>query len=391
MDAMQTNGSGVRRNRRSSWLWRQPYRNGPRVCDPQQPPHASFATGKTNIACPHSTAAARRAALQTSPLGSVNRFGSQRSSSFVLVLGRAVFVSLFLTLTCQAEWQWEADSIAWTEGTNVLWRFNYSPAEGKPFFDPLTAQDGVALTTFGPKDHPWHYGLWFSWKYINKVNYWEQDRTTGKAEGRTRWAPPRIRTRDDGLMSLALNLDYVDPTGTEVLKERRNITVSSPEADGSYTIDWQATFTAGSNAVVLDRTPMPNEPDGQVNGGYAGMSIRLAGEPVEITLVTTNGAITEFANNRARPDSPALAANCRIDGQPVGSVAMLSAESNIDEGFPWYAVMTGEMRFFCSAVLAPKPLTLAPGEQLKLTYRIIVRSEPWTPESLQAAVAEWGK
>ena len=128
-----------------------------------------------------------------------------------------------------------------------------------------------------------------------------------------------------------------------------------------------------------------------MNGGYAGMSVRLAGEPVEVTLLTTDGTVTEFASNRARPDSPALAANCQNAGRPIGSVAVLSAASNIDEGFPWYAVMTGEMRFFCSAVLAPKPLALPAGGTLDLTYRIVVRPEPWTPDSLRAAVTAWGE
>jgi hypothetical protein len=150
-------------------------------------------------------------------------------------------------------------------------------------------------------------------------------------------------------------------------------------------------FTAGTNDVVLDRTPMPNEPNGRVNGGYAGMSVRLANRPVELSLVTTEGPISKFVNNRARPDAPALAANCGMNGQHFGGVAMLSAASNIDEGFPWYSVVTEEMRFFCSAVLAPKPLTLPPGGKLDLTYRIIVRPEPWTPEALRVAWDEWGQ
>ena len=29
------------------------------------------------------------------------------------------------------------------------------------------------MTADRPPDHIWHHGLWFSWKFINKVNYWE--------------------------------------------------------------------------------------------------------------------------------------------------------------------------------------------------------------------------
>lgn len=314
--------------------------------------------------------------------------GFTRANSVWFALSIAAFIILGST-SSQAEWRQNDKSLAWLDGGKVVWQFNFDSAEGKPFFDPLTVKGGQALTTSGPEDHPWHYGLWFSWKYINKVNYWEQDRTTGKAEGQTRWGTPRIRTSDDGSAVLDLAVDYEDPTGVEVLKERRQIRISSPTEDGSYMIDWRASFTVGTNEVVLDRTPMPNEPNGQVNGGYAGMSVRLANRPVEVSLVTTDGPITEFVSNRARPDAPALAANCAMDGQHFGGVAMLSAASNIDKGSPWYSVMTEEMRFFCSAVLAPKPLTLAPGERLDLNYRIIVRPERWTAETLQVAVNEW--
>src|SRR5262245_25318440 len=84
-------------------------------------------------------------------------------------------------------WRRDAGSIAWTMGNEVVWRFSYDEKFGKPFFDPIRPVGGPSLTNFKPEDHPWHYGLWFSWKYMNGANYWEENRTTGKAEGLTRW------------------------------------------------------------------------------------------------------------------------------------------------------------------------------------------------------------
>src|SRR5882672_8277076 len=77
--------------------------------------------------------------------------------------------------TAYAGWQRDDQSIAWHEGSNVVWRFSFDDKKGKPFFHPISA-GGTAFTNFKPQDHPWHYGLWFSWKYINHVNYWEEDR-----------------------------------------------------------------------------------------------------------------------------------------------------------------------------------------------------------------------
>jgi hypothetical protein len=41
------------------------------------------------------------------------------------------------------------------------------------------------------------------------------------------------------------------------------------------------------------------------------------------------------------------------------------------------------MRFACAAVLAPKIITLKPGEEMKLHYRIVVRPTAWTVDALR--------
>ena len=65
------------------------------------------------------------------------------------------------------EWQRDDKSLAWVSGTNVFWRFSFDPGKGKPFFHPLAPGGNTPLTNFRPADHPWHYALWFSWKYID--------------------------------------------------------------------------------------------------------------------------------------------------------------------------------------------------------------------------------
>ena len=80
-------------------------------------------------------------------------------------------------------------------GTAVVWQFNYKTEEGKPYFHPITVAGSPALTDFRPADHPWHRALWFSWKYINGVLYWEEDRKTGKAPGETELTGVKVTAR----------------------------------------------------------------------------------------------------------------------------------------------------------------------------------------------------
>ena len=286
-------------------------------------------------------------------------------------------------------WQRDADrsSLAWLRGDQVVWKLTFAPDPfNKPFFDPLSVPGGPPLTWAQPEDHPWHYGLWFSWKYINGVNYWEESRETRRPDGKTRWHVGAINTNANGHADAQFDIEYVHPSGRVDLTEKRTLNISAPAADGSYTIDWESTFTAGKEGALLDRTPMPGEPDGQVNGGYAGLGLRTAPDPLAISFVSSEGPVTQFESNRARPTARAVAANFRDGDRDAGAIAIVSLPQGSTAPQPWYIVNAPKdrMRFLCAAVLAPKPIQLAPGQTMTLRYRIAVRRDAWTPEALNA-------
>jgi hypothetical protein len=154
---------------------------------------------------------------------------------------------------------------------------------------------------------------------------------------------------------------------------------------GSFNIDWRARFVAGPGRAIWV-TLVPGEPNGAFNGGYAGLGARLASEPLVMTLVSTEGPVTEFTRNRARPSAAAVAANFADNGTHVGGIAMLSDPANIGERAPWYLINEPAMRFMDPAVLAPAVRTLKAGEIWMLRYRIVLSKTAWTPESLGAAM-----
>jgi hypothetical protein len=237
------------------------------------------------------------------------------------------------------------------------------------------------------------------------VNYWEEDRKSGKAEGVTSWSPPSIETKTDGSAVIKLSLTYTHPTGRVDMAESRELNISAPKADGSYAIDWRADFKAGKEGVVLDRTPMPGEPKGAVNGGYAGLGLRMAGPPLHFSVLCSTGLVNQFVSDRARPAAPAIAFNFAegasevsdrahpaapaiafdfAGGTHIGGIAIFSDPINAGESAPWYVVNSKDMRFACAAILAPKIRTLKADEEMKLHYRIAVSPKAWTVESLQA-------
>src|SRR5437773_4262742 len=75
-----------------------------------------------------------------------------------------------------------------------LWRYVYG-GKPKPFFHPLHTPAGHCLTLFEPHDHFWHRGLWFTIKFINGENFWEENDAFGTQ--RT-LLPPAVMHAPDG-------------------------------------------------------------------------------------------------------------------------------------------------------------------------------------------------
>jgi hypothetical protein len=298
-------------------------------------------------------------------------------AAFVLAAAGCIFQH-----TARAAWEMDNTTLGWRMGTNTLWRFSFDPAKGKPFFHPVTAGAGFSFTNFKPEDHPWHYGLWFSWKYINHVNYWEEDRATGHAEGSTQWAAPQIETNFDGSAVIHLDLKYINPSNRVEMTENRVLKIFPPDTTGGYMIDWSAHFTAGEAGAILDRTPMPGEPKGAVNGGYGGLGLRMPSAPFTMSVITDHGPVTQFESDRARPNAAAVACNFSEGTSRFGGIAIFSDPKNAGTNATWYLINSEKMRFACPSILAPKIITLAPGEKMDFHYRIAIRPLGWTSEAL---------
>jgi len=276
-------------------------------------------------------------------------------------------------------WQWQyqaAKSLALTGPQGIVWRLNFAKDQDKVFFDPLGTVHGQSLTWNGPSDHPWHHGLWFSWKMINGVNYWEFD-ASGKPAGTTELIDAQVtcpgqtdRPRDHA--TVVLHFAY-HPAGPRpaVMKETVTLTIEPPRPDGSYRIDWHQRSTALVD-VQLDRTPPPGRPGGVAYGGYGGLSYRGAQQLTHVTMTDSQGR-TNLAVHRQR--ARWLDASGLVDGQAAG-VALLDHPSNPRHPTPWFIVRTpkpGHPFWYTNpALLCWKPLTLAAGKTLELRYRIVV-------------------
>ena len=280
------------------------------------------------------------------------------------------------------KWDRTDTTLALLRGAKVLWRHNHDRQQGKPFLHPLCLADGTELTALRPADHIWHRALWFSWKFINGLNYWEEDPKTGQSQGQTEIVGVRCVPNPDWSATVELDIAYHPPQQAPVLKETRLLQISAPDATGGYRIDWTSTFTPVGKDALLDRTAIPGQPGGVGYGGYAGLSIRMAAATRAWSFRNSQGAFGETALHGKPARWVDFGGQTAANGE--GGVAILEHPANLRHGSPWYA--NQGMPYFSPALLFNEPLTLAAGTNLVLRYRVCVHNGLLQPTDLER---EW--
>ncbi len=296
-------------------------------------------------------------------------------------------------------WRETGASLALLNGEQIVWQFNHlrdGSERGCPYFHPLATLDGSALTDLRPEDHLWHRGLRFAWKEINGLDgYWtwpEGLATFPDATGETEVTAVQIAKGDDFSARFELELIYHPPGQGPDLTEKRVIRVSAPDLRGSYHIDWQGAFTAGQRGAVLDRTPIPGQPDGKPWGGYAGLQLRLthrknlaAWELLNSEGLTASSGETspeqglqKIHGKQARWMQVAITL---ADGKTAG-VTLFDHPNNLRYPAVWHTTsMPNEL---IQTPLFFSPYTLAAGESLTLHYCILVCGQPADASILEA-------
>ncbi|MCX6621118.1 MAG: PmoA family protein [Acidobacteria bacterium] len=283
-------------------------------------------------------------------------------------------------------WQKGDSSLALLNGERVVWQFNYGKELARPYFHPVCLMDGTGLTALSPPDHPWHYALWFAWKELSHINYWEPA-GKNKTAGRTEVVTARTVPGPDGSARIELTLSYHPENGPAVLRETRTIVVRAPAKDGSYRIDWHGVFVAGEEPVLLK--------GGTAGGGYAGMSVRIAQTTHEWRLIDCEG----------REDTPGGPTARNTHGQRArwmdfsvtdkrsvrtGGIAILEHPSSFRHPAQWHNIIdeTKSFGYFSPAPLWSEPYTLQAGKTLTVYYRLLIH--PGRGDR-QAIDREWKK
>lgn len=286
-------------------------------------------------------------------------------------------------------WDQSDTTLILRNDSDKIWQFNFNNRFGKPYFHPLCINNSV-LTCASPPDHPWHLGFWFSWKYINGVNYWEyldnfkSEETGYRSEGITKIVKHEIIKNPDFSAEIHLQLTYHPSDSASLLDEICNIHVSPPFADGSYYIDNEHIFNSLADNLILDRTPIQKEPGGRSWGGYAGLSIRFSED-----YTSPNVIAPDERDNYKKNDWVYMGFNT-IAGDTAG-VCIFNNLKFTTPFTSWYVINNPDVPFFyfSPAVLYDGKIILKKGDILHLKYRTWVLPGRTSREELQKKYDEY--
>jgi hypothetical protein len=262
------------------------------------------------------------------------------------------------------------DAVTITDRWTYAWA-----APRRPFLHPVLAPHGAVLTVDAPDDHPWHHGLWFTIKFVNGENFWEEYDEYGVLRHD---APPQV---DAGHDTIAVRgaLRWIRPDRTTVVIDEAR-TITHREVAGGYSIDLDTTLTPRVD-VLLDRTPFTTW------GGYGGLTLRGAPDWHDTRLRLSDGSEHEQIHG-------APARWCELAGDTAtgpASMALLDHPGNPRHPVPWYASTRadtygdGWANFANAAFLWDGPLALGAGEPLRFRYRVLVQGSRPAAAALDAA------
>ncbi len=270
-------------------------------------------------------------------------------------------------------WRQTDTSIALLNHGRVVWQHVHDKKVGKPYMR-IGLVDGTELTRPWPfpkdypkADHTWHRALWWSFKAIDGVNYWEENQ-----QG-TEPVEVRILHNQDGSARIVTAIEYHLPNQPAVVIEKRVIAVGAPDATGTYLIDWQATFTpAGKDDVVFNRN------------SYGGLAIRMAAECCGD--VAAGKPAWTFLDDEGRENSNGKTARwvayrgTAPNGRAAG-IAIFDHPDNPRHPSPWQT--RSHYPYLNPSFTCREDYTLKASESLTLRYGVLVHHGPADKERLE--------
>jgi hypothetical protein len=284
-----------------------------------------------------------------------------------------------------------ADRISVTIGGKPFTALVADKAARKLYLHPVLTPSGKRVTRGFPMepaknesdDHPHQRGVWIGAEHVNDADFWENDPAdkNPRAGTVTLTKVSDVREGNEGAFTITANWIPPGGDGRALISETRTMTFRAPTPE-TRTIDIDLQLRANATPVTF------------ADHHDALLGLRLAG-PFEIArggrVVNAEGLNTWEKLRGSR--SAWVDSLATLDGEAVG-VAVMDAPTNFRFPTPWhvreYALVFASP--FASHDYSPAApdasVTLKPGDELKLRYRILIHP---ANTDVAAAFRDFGK
>ena len=235
----------------------------------------------------------------------------------------------------------------------------------KPCFWPIYTPAGRQIAGFQMSDHQWHRGVWFTIKFINGTNFWEErppfgiQRTIGQ---------PECKFLSQQSVQISHALRWTSEATGEVIDESRSL-LFTVRPDGFRAIDWTSSLTALAD-LLLDRTPYTTW------GGYSGLTFRASREFHGTSYLLPDGQTSQAILGDRHPWGLLRGV---VDGAPDARVSLgiIDHPGNPRNPMPFYAKSGNSYDFMNAAFLFHEPMRVARGHKLIFRHRVLYRDGWW--------------
>jgi len=274
-------------------------------------------------------------------------------------------------------------------GDVELFEYVHAPStpafEGpKPYLHPVRTLAGQVVTAFRPHDHRWHKGLQMTATDVSGENFWGGNtyvRGAGYVAlpnvGSMRHEGFAVAGSDGASVRFDERLSWYTEAGEHWVDEVRAFTVLDVE-DESWTLEFATALTNARDTPLVFGSPTTN---GRELAGYTGLFWRGPRSFTEGEVIAADGGSGQEMMGKAARWLAFVGHHDEVDS--ASTLLFLDHPGNGNTR--WFvrstpfAAVNPSFAFF-------DPVELAPGEVLRLRYRVVVADGAWDRSALQSYV-----
>ncbi|WP_053731487.1 PmoA family protein [Nocardia sp. NRRL S-836] len=282
------------------------------------------------------------------------------------------------------------DALVVSAGAAELFRYVHRPStpafEGpKPYLHPVRTLAGDVVTGFRPHDHRWHKGVQMTATDVSGQNFWggvtyvrDEGYVVLPNVGAMRHQNFTTSGTGDELR-IGERLSWFTEAGQHWVEEARELTVRDVEAE-TWALEFATTLTNLRQEPLVFGSPTTN---GRELAGYTGFFWRGPRSFTGGEVIGADGGTGQ-----------------EMMGRPAGWLAFVGRHDEVDRSSTLLFVDHPEnknthwfVRSTPFAAVNPSfaffdTVDVAPGEALRLRYRLVVANGEWDRERLESYVEE---